>query len=94
MPTFGSIVQKGKFAASAFAFSHRALNMVDLPTLGSPTIPALRRLFGRGSLDVARDRDVLNSTGEPTKALLSSIVRLDEKAEFKLKVGTDRDVDT
>src|ERR1035437_4247389 len=37
-PMFGSIVQKGKFAACAFAFV-KQLNKVDLPTLGSPTIP-------------------------------------------------------
>jgi hypothetical protein len=37
-PTFGSIVQKGKFAACALAFD-RQLKSVDLPTLGSPTIP-------------------------------------------------------
>jgi hypothetical protein len=29
MPTFGSMVQKGKLAAWALAFSHSALNMVD-----------------------------------------------------------------
>ena len=38
MPTWGSIVQKGKFSAGAFDFVS-ALNRVDLPTLGSPTIP-------------------------------------------------------
>ena len=37
-PTLGSIVQKGKFAACALALD-RQLNNVDLPTLGSPTIP-------------------------------------------------------
>jgi hypothetical protein len=37
-PTFGSIVQNGKFAASALLFE-RALNKVDLPTFGNPTIP-------------------------------------------------------
>src|SRR6188768_2870778 len=37
-PTFGSIVQKGKFAACAFALL-RQLNKVDFPTLGRPTIP-------------------------------------------------------
>jgi len=37
-PTFGSIVQNGKFAACALAFD-KQLNRVDLPTLGSPTIP-------------------------------------------------------
>ena len=40
-PTLGSIVQKGKFAAWAWAFATRALNKVDFPTFGSPTIPAL-----------------------------------------------------
>ncbi len=39
MPTFGSIVQKGKFAASAAYDFVRALNKVDLPTFGRPTIP-------------------------------------------------------
>ena len=37
-PTFGSIVQKGKFAASAPA-RESALNSVDFPTLGRPTRP-------------------------------------------------------
>ena len=41
-PTFGSIVQKGKFAASAFFDLVRALKVVDLPTLGNPTIPHLK----------------------------------------------------
>ena len=40
-PTLGSIVQKGKLAAWAWALATRALKRVDLPTLGSPTIPAL-----------------------------------------------------
>jgi hypothetical protein len=37
-PTFGSMVQKGKFAACAFALL-KQLNNVDLPTFGSPTMP-------------------------------------------------------
>ena len=41
IPIFGSIVQKGKFAASAFFEAVKALNKVDFPTLGSPTIPHL-----------------------------------------------------
>jgi hypothetical protein len=40
----GSIVQKGKFAAWAFALD-RQLNKVDLPTLGSPTIPHFNDIF-------------------------------------------------
>jgi hypothetical protein len=36
---FGSIVQKGKFAAAAAYDLVRALKSVDLPTLGSQTIP-------------------------------------------------------
>jgi len=36
--TLFSIVQKGKFAACAFAFD-KQLKSVDLPTFGSPTIP-------------------------------------------------------
>ena len=40
-PILGSIVQKGKLAASALALATRALNRVDFPTFGSPTIPAL-----------------------------------------------------
>ena len=41
IPIFGSIVQKGKLAASAFFDAVSALNKVDFPTLGSPTIPHL-----------------------------------------------------
>ena len=37
-PTLGSIVQKGKFAACAFALD-KQLKRVDLPTFGSPPIP-------------------------------------------------------
>jgi hypothetical protein len=40
MPLLGSIVQKGKLAAWALAFSTSALNSVDFPTFGRPTIPA------------------------------------------------------
>ena len=36
-PMFGSIVQKGKFAACAFLDFVRALNSVDLPTFGKLT---------------------------------------------------------
>ena len=43
-PTLGSIVQKGKFAACALALD-RQLNKVDLPTLGSPTIPHFNAIF-------------------------------------------------
>jgi hypothetical protein len=38
VPTFGSIVQKGKFADWALALD-KQLNKVDLPTFGNPTIP-------------------------------------------------------
>jgi hypothetical protein len=58
-PTLGSIVQKGKFAACAAAVRVSALNSVDLPTFGRPTIPTLkpmsayplrnRRLYGGAS---------------------------------------------
>ena len=44
VPIFGSIVQKGKLADCAFAFD-KQLNSVDLPTLGSPTIPHFRDIF-------------------------------------------------
>jgi hypothetical protein len=37
-PTLGSMVQKGKFAASALALL-MALKSVDFPTFGNPTIP-------------------------------------------------------
>src|SRR5689334_22658981 len=37
-PTLGSIVQNGKLAASALLLEI-ALNKVDFPTLGRPTIP-------------------------------------------------------
>jgi hypothetical protein len=38
-PTLGSMVQNGKFAACAEAVLVSALNKVDLPTFGKPTIP-------------------------------------------------------
>jgi hypothetical protein len=38
VPTLGSMVQKGKFAACALAFD-KQLNNVDFPTFGKPTIP-------------------------------------------------------
>ena len=41
-PVFGSMVQNGKFAACALAVRVRALNSVDLPTLGRPTMPILK----------------------------------------------------
>jgi hypothetical protein len=44
-PTFGSIVQKGKFAACAAAVRVSALNSVDLPTFGSPTMPHLKPML-------------------------------------------------
>ena len=40
MPLFGSMVQKGKFSA-AIPDLVSALNRVDLPTLGKPTMPQL-----------------------------------------------------
>jgi hypothetical protein len=44
-PTLGSIVQKGKFAACALLEFVNALNNVDLPTLGRPTIPHLKLII-------------------------------------------------
>ena len=38
-PTLGSIVQNGKLAACALLEFVKALNKVDLPTFGKPTIP-------------------------------------------------------
>jgi len=43
-PTFGSIVQKGKFAACAFALD-KQLKSVDLPTFGRPTIPHCKAII-------------------------------------------------
>ncbi len=40
MPLFGSMVQKGKFSA-AIPDLVKALNRVDLPTFGRPTMPQL-----------------------------------------------------
>jgi hypothetical protein len=39
IPTFGSIVQNGKLAASAAYVFVSELKRVDLPTFGSHTIP-------------------------------------------------------
>jgi hypothetical protein len=44
LPTFGSIVQKGKFSAGIEDFVN-ALKSVDLPTLGSPTMPHLKPII-------------------------------------------------
>ena len=44
-PTLGSIVQNGKFAASAPAEAVNALNSVDFPTFGNPTIPQLKPII-------------------------------------------------
>jgi len=45
IPILGSIVQKGKFSAWAFLDVVSALNKVDLPTLGKPTIPHLKPIL-------------------------------------------------
>ena len=44
-PTLGSMVQKGKLAASALAVWVSALKRVDLPTFGKPTIPHLKPII-------------------------------------------------
>src|SRR5690606_22001661 len=44
-PTLGSMVQKGKLAAAIPALVS-ALNRVDLPTLGNPTMPHLMPMGG------------------------------------------------
>ena len=41
-PTLGSIVQNGKLPDCAFEEFVNALNKVDLPTLGKPTMPHLK----------------------------------------------------
>ncbi len=46
MPVFGSMVQNGKFEA-AMPARVSALNSVDLPTLGSPTMPQLKPMIIR-----------------------------------------------
>ena len=43
-PTLGSMVQKGKFAACAFALD-RQLKRVDLPTFGKPTMPHCNAIY-------------------------------------------------
>ena len=45
IPIFGSIVQNGKFSACALLELVNALNSVDLPTLGRPTIPHLKPIY-------------------------------------------------
>ena len=44
MPTLGSMVQKGKLEAAIPALVS-ALNKVDFPTLGKPTMPHLNPMF-------------------------------------------------
>ena len=48
-PTLGSMVQNGKLAACAAAVLVNALNRVDLPTFGSPTIPILKPIWPSAS---------------------------------------------
>ncbi len=50
-PTFGSMVQNGKFAACAAAVRVSALKRVDLPTFGSPTMPILKPIAASGCAD-------------------------------------------
>ena len=45
MPMLGSIVQNGKFSACALLELVNALNNVDLPTFGKPTIPHLNPIY-------------------------------------------------
>ena len=44
MPMLGSFVAKGKLAANALAFVS-ALNNVDFPTFGNPTIPHFKAIL-------------------------------------------------
>ena len=44
-PMFGSIVQKGKLSACALLEFVNALNKVDFPTLGNPTMPHLNPIY-------------------------------------------------
>ena len=44
VPIFGSMVQKGKFAACAFALD-KQLKSVDFPTFGNPTIPHFKAIY-------------------------------------------------
>jgi hypothetical protein len=44
IPVLGSIVQKGKFSACIPA-EVNALNNVDFPTFGKPTIPHLKDII-------------------------------------------------
>ncbi len=44
IPMFGSIVVKGKFSADTLE-DVNALNMVDLPTFGNPTMPQLNPIY-------------------------------------------------
>ena len=56
IPVFGSMVQNGKFSAAIAALVN-ALNRVDLPTLGKPTIPQLKpmKLLTKCYLKIAAD---------------------------------------
>jgi hypothetical protein len=47
----GSIVQKGKFALSTGKLE-RAVNSVDFPTFGKPTIPHLNPIINTSILTV------------------------------------------
>ena len=53
IPVLGSLVQKGKFSAAIPALV-KALNKVDLPTFGKPTIPQLKPIMVSQYSDRAR----------------------------------------
>src|ERR1700686_4774166 len=58
-PTLGSIVQNGEVAAPAARGGGRALKRVDLPTLGSPTMPQVKPIQKPRSAGPALWRRVL-----------------------------------
>jgi len=45
IPSLGSIVQKGKFSAWALLEFVNALNKVDFPTFGKPTMPHRKLIY-------------------------------------------------
>src|SRR5258705_13006063 len=70
MPRLGSIVQKGKFAAWALRVRVTALNSVDLPTLGNPTIPALS--IRRGKLPNPGEEASATDVVQPSRSVAGS----------------------
>src|ERR1700730_5972606 len=80
------MVQNGQFAACAAAVSVSALNSVDLPTLGNPTIPHLNPIV---LLDPSRYIAARNYLGSSYAGLMTRVSIFFERMDRRIKSGDD-----